>query len=138
MVGNSVIKLSVPTMYKKNKTLQNRSRYKKACKIASSIIDAVRNKFWKKNLNEAGGDQKQLYSLVTKLLGTKATSSVFPDRADESEAANDLKNFFVDKVTKICDEIKSKQENLSYSSPSAPHCPSSIAALNSLMKTCSK
>ena len=55
----------------------------------------MRNKFWEKKLDEAAGDQKQLFSLVTKLLGTKPKSGLFPDRADESEAANDLKNFFV-------------------------------------------
>lgn len=116
--------------YKKNKSPQNRAQYKQNCVKSSSIIDAVRNKFWKEKVDEAAGDQKQLYSVVKKLLGNKSSTGTYPDRTCDADAANDLKDFFVNKVNKICDEIKSKQSNVHSIVPNP--CPFHLSSFKKL------
>lgn len=114
--------------YKKNKSPQNRSLYKQACSKASNIIDAVRNKYWKNKISQAAGDQKKLFSLVTRLLGTHSSVGKYPDRKTDADAANDLKDFFVEKVSRICEEIKSKQTSTSHTSPE--QCSSTMSSFS--------
>ena len=96
---------------KKNKSPQNRSAYKTACRNASKIIDGVRNKYryWTEKIDIASGNQKQLYAIITKFLGINGKPRKSPERVSDYDAAEDLKDFFQAKVNDIYENIKSEQ-----------------------------
>ena len=94
--------------YNKDKNVANRRNYKFACTKASSIIDAVRNKYYKEKLDEASGNPKRTFAIINKLLN-KSKKCKYPSGANDLETANNLQEFFVKKVEKIYDEIREEQ-----------------------------
>ena len=71
---------------------------------ANIIITRQRDKFYTEKLAHACGDPKETYRIVNHLLDKEFSKKQLPN-GPEKEVANNLKNFFHDKVSRIYTSI---------------------------------
>ena len=75
-------------------------------KAATKFIIAVRCEFYRKKLEEAGGDMQKSYRIMNGLLGKDGNSSVLPEYTDLNELCQRFIDFFQEKINKIYQEIE--------------------------------
>ena len=68
------------------------------------MIKKAKTEFYKDRLSRASGDQKVLFNCVDELLN-KTKSSSLPSHTSKTELANEMADFFMEKVRKIREEL---------------------------------
>ena len=97
-------------MFKKHRSSNElRQQYMEKKVDAAIIIDRNRNNYYTKKLSEAVGDSKATYKIVNTLWDKEHTSIKLPKGCSNEENANNLKNFFHNKVAKIYSDIEQSQ-----------------------------
>ena len=92
--------------YQKAKTPENSEAYKEASVDASIIINRERNKFYHSKLDALVGQPRETYKVVNHLLDKQYAKQTLPNGKDDAAIANDLKDFFETKVSKIYSDIE--------------------------------
>lgn len=85
--------------FKRTRDPEVRIMWHTQAKLTSALADTKRTEYFSKLIAGKAGDQKALFSFVTKLLDTSSTSP-FPE-GPPSDVANNLNYYFVNKIQKL-------------------------------------
>ena len=91
--------------YKKARNILTKARYNEECKKAEKVINETRNKYYQSKLEGCEGDAKETYNIVNKLLDKEYVKNKLPNGLSDETIANELKDYFHNKITKIYDGI---------------------------------
>ena len=85
--------------------------YKKAYKHADAVINTTRNAYYKDRLKSSEGNKKDTFQIVNHLMDRDLSKYMVPNHKPDQVICEEMKDFFVEKVEKICAEIADKSEN---------------------------
>ena len=85
-----------------------RSQYNEACVDAAITINKERNQYYHNKLDSVAGNPRETFKIVNHLLDKQYGSNAFPIGSSDHETAENLKDFFNNKVNKIYQEIESE------------------------------
>ena len=100
--------------YQKKKTTESTKEYKIALKAFNDARNKTRMEFNKGKIDDAQGDLKSMYTIVKSLINENCPP-ILPAHTNSKELANDFANFFIDKVSKIRNDLESSNENTTLS-----------------------
>lgn len=103
--------------FKKYRSPDNRKQYKLSCEKTSRVVDAVRNRYYKKKLDLA--DSKQKHSIIKRLLGNSIQHQLPSFSDDDAELASEFQTFFNCKVNSIYQTVEEQQNDVPSSYASA-------------------
>ena len=98
---------------------------------AAIIINQERNRFYKNKIGDLAGNPRETYKVINHLLDKDYGKVKFPNGESYDAVANDLKEFFENKVKTIYGEIEAElsQQEQVYSHPSPfPSCDSNFSS----------
>ena len=84
---------------------ESRSAYKKASKHAEAVINTTRNAYYSGRLKSSEGNKKDTYKIVNQIMDRDLTRSMIPNHKSDDVICEDMKDFFVQKVEKICSDL---------------------------------
>ena len=88
-------------------TRLSRLQFNEACVNSAIVIDKERNRFYHQKLDSVVGNSRETFKVINHLLDKQYSSNVFPNGPDDVVIAENLKDFFSEKVNNIYQEIKS-------------------------------
>ena len=98
--------------FQRHQTASAKLVYKESCKKTSAVIKNARNDFYKSKLINCEDNPKQTYKLVNKLLDKSHSKTTLPTALSDLENAEQMKNFFKQKVDKIYCEIEGSRTDI--------------------------
>ena len=101
------------------------SRYKEAQVDAAITIDHERNHYYKEKLSLVTGDVKATYKVVNGLLDKEYGLNKLPNGQSDTEIANNLKDFFHNKIHKIYSDIEESTKKIAVDKPHHDYLPTS-------------
>ena len=99
----------IERIYRKTKTMLNKSIFTKQTKIHNENLKYARSKFYISIINDAGHDMKKLYKISNKLLG-RTIKKKRPEKSPYDNA-RDFSIFFIEKVDKIIQSLTNNASN---------------------------
>ena len=94
-------------LWRKTKLTVHRQMYMDMKVKVNNLIGEAKTSHYKTIITENSGDQKKLFSVVSKLLG-KSHSPTLPPGKQPSELVCTFSNFFIDKIMKIRADISNQ------------------------------
>ena len=123
------IRSKLETAYRKNKTPENKSSFKKQSKMVAKLVIEAKRNYFRKIIDENKFQPRKLWSSLNCLLSRKA-QSILPNSLSDSDLATAFNEFFDDKISKLCSNIPISQSNAfdyqSSSNSPSNMCPTSL------------
>ena len=66
--------------------------------LCAELSKSKRSDYYGKVLQNAHGDQRKLFNIVSETLDSKSGLGVVPEHSDAAELANSFNNFYIDKL----------------------------------------
>ena len=85
--------------------------YQEALKEYIAMLKSARKTKMSETILECGTNTKCLYSLVNSIIG-KLEKSPFPDDLSDNDLAEEFEDFFLNKITKIRDDLEQRNSTL--------------------------
>ena len=95
----------------KSKSEQDYQTYKMARNVTLFVMNRARRKYYSEMIDENSHDQKRLFNVTKSLLNMSKQDPMIPPSVDKCEFANNLGNFFQDKILKIHCDIQSSLDS---------------------------
>ena len=96
--------------WKKCKCFYHKERYDDITKLYKDALDIERSRFCTKNIIDNKSDPKELYKSLRNLMGDN-DSSVYPTAISDNHLADDMADFYVNKINTIRLDIEKAQQN---------------------------
>ena len=93
-------------------TKMYRTQYNDACVDAAITIEKERNCYYHKKLDSVSGNPRETFKVVSHLLDKEFGTSAVPNGSNDQEIAENMKDFFHEKVNKIYNEIGAANSGL--------------------------
>ena len=81
------------------------------CRLMSNLLDKAERDFFWTSITENSSNYKRIYEICNHLLG-RTKDSPMPPGVTNKDLACRFNNFFIDKITKICNDLIGKQQHL--------------------------
>ena len=91
-------------VYRKLGTKLSKNAYKSAKKRYNSSMTATREEYYKNKLDETKKDMKSMYKTLNRVLGQEK-QLIYPTNKNAKSVANEMSDFFLDKITNIRESI---------------------------------
>lgn len=92
------------SVYRKNKTVENHSKFKLQSKLVTKLIKAAKRLYYRATISLNKDNPKQLWKVLDSLLGRDIPPSL-PNSDSPSSLATSFLNFFNDKIEKLSSSI---------------------------------
>ena len=86
-------------------TEDSKSAYKRAYKHAEAVLNTTRNSYYEGRLKSSEGNKKNTYKIVNQLMDRDLSKNMIPNHKPDSLLCEDMKEYFSNKVDKICSEM---------------------------------
>jgi len=100
------VKRQSERVWRRHKTIVNRSRLRRQINVCNSIINKSKQQFYTDTINQCSGDSRKIWKELNQLLHKKS-ESVLPDSDNAKSLADRFSVFFIDKITRIRDGLNS-------------------------------
>ena len=117
MPGSSKKRRRAERQFKKYKSKESKELLNEACVDAEITINKSRNNFYEKKLTSLSDDPKGTYKVLNHLLDKEYAARKLPNGSSDLEVANNLRNFFENKVKTIYSDIETEISNKSTTKP---------------------
>ena len=81
------------------------------CQLVSNLLNKAKRDFFCTSVTENSSNYKRIYEICNHLLG-RTKDSPMPPGVTNKDLAYRFNNFFIDKITKICNDLIGKQQHL--------------------------
>ena len=98
--SNRRIRRQLEKKWRKNRTEETRKMYITQRKLCAKMSVAKQNSYYSKLIENAGNDQKTLFSVANNLLDRGKTRTL-PEHTDALKLANDFNEFYINKIEKL-------------------------------------
>ena len=97
-------------IWRKTKLTVHLEIFRALCLKLKTLIYDAKEKCYKKQISDCGGDQKQLFGIVNSILG-RGRQIVYPQHMDSFTLASLFNNYFITKIADIRNEFPALESN---------------------------